>query len=97
LRQAITSRQEVYVVDIALAQIGARNDAARVERLLTLADDAEQRQFIPWALEARLAAWQLLRTRGAGAAPDALRVEIEKSARRRGFGRILRLLQQPVA
>ena len=97
LRQAITSRQEVYVVDIALAQIGARNDAARVERLLTLADDAEQRQFIPWALEARLAAWQLLRMRGAGAAPDALRVEIEKSARRRGFGRILRLLQQPVA
>jgi DNA-binding winged helix-turn-helix (wHTH) protein/tetratricopeptide (TPR) repeat protein len=95
LRQAITSRQEVYVVDIALAQIGARTDALSVQKLLTLAADAERRQFIPWALEARLAAWRLLQQRGMGAA-DALRGEIEKSARRQGFGRILRLLQEPV-
>jgi DNA-binding winged helix-turn-helix (wHTH) protein/TolB-like protein/Tfp pilus assembly protein PilF len=95
LRQAMTSRQEVYVVDIALAQIGARTDAANAQKLLTLATDAERRQFVPWALEARLAAWRLLQLRGTGA-QDALRGEIEKTARQKGFGRILRLLQQPV-
>jgi eukaryotic-like serine/threonine-protein kinase len=94
LRQAMTSMQEVYVVDIALAQIGARTDAASVEKLLALAADAERRQFLPWALEARLAAWRLLQTHGAGA-PDALRGEIERTARGHGFGRILKLLQQP--
>jgi DNA-binding winged helix-turn-helix (wHTH) protein/TolB-like protein/Tfp pilus assembly protein PilF len=95
LRQTITSRQEVYVVDIALAQIGARTDAVSAQKLLTLATDAERRQFVPWALEARLAAWRLLQLRGTGA-QDALRGEIEKTARQKGFGRILRLLQQPV-
>jgi DNA-binding winged helix-turn-helix (wHTH) protein/tetratricopeptide (TPR) repeat protein len=95
LRQTMTSRQEVYVVDIALAQIAARPDALTVEHLLALAADAERRQFVPWALEARLAAWRLLQLRGTGA-PDALRGEIEKTSRHHGFGRILRLLQQPV-
>jgi tetratricopeptide (TPR) repeat protein len=94
LRQAMTSMQEVYVVDIALAQIGARTEAVTVEKLLALAADAERRQFLSWALEARLAAWRLLQTQGMGA-PDALRGEIEKTARRHGFGRILKLLQQP--
>ena len=95
LRQAMTSRQEVYVVDIALAQVGARTDTGAVKKLLALATDAEQRQFVPWVLEARLAAWRLLQTRGTGA-PDTLRGEIENTARHHGFGRILRLLQQPV-
>jgi hypothetical protein len=94
LRQAMTSMQEVYVVDIALAQIGARTDAMNVENLLALAADAERRQFVAWALEARLAAWRLLQTQAAGA-PGPLRGEIERTARRHGFGRILRLLQQP--
>lgn len=94
LRQAMTSMQEVYVVDIALAQIGLRTDAMSVEKLLALAADAERRQFIAWALEGRLAAWRLLQKQGAGA-PGALRDEIERTAHRRGFGRILRLLQQP--
>jgi DNA-binding winged helix-turn-helix (wHTH) protein/tetratricopeptide (TPR) repeat protein len=94
LRQAMTSRQEVYVVDIALAQIGARPDAGSVEKLLALATDAERRNFVPWALEARFAAWRLLQMRKTDA-PDALRGEIEKTARSHGFGRILRLLQQP--
>jgi DNA-binding winged helix-turn-helix (wHTH) protein/tetratricopeptide (TPR) repeat protein len=94
LRQAMTSRQEVYVVDIALAQIGARTDTATVEKLLALATDAEHRNFVAWALEARLAAWRLRQVRGTGT-PDALRGEIEKAARQHGFGRILKLLQQP--
>jgi hypothetical protein len=95
LRQAMTSRQEVYVVDIALAQLAAANatDAAAGEKLLALATDAERRHFIPWALEARVAAWRILQARGAGAAA-ALRAEIEKTARQHGFARILRLLRE---
>jgi hypothetical protein len=96
LRQAMTSRQEVYVVDIALAQIGPRTDAVIVEKLLALAADAERRQFVAWALEARLAAWRLLRTQRMGAA-DALRAEIAQTAQHHGFGRVLRLLQNPPA
>jgi hypothetical protein len=63
--------------------------------LLALAADAERRQFVAWALEARLAAWRLLQAQGTGA-PDALHAEIEKTARHHGFGRILKLLQQPL-
>jgi hypothetical protein len=96
LRQAITSQQEVYVVDIALAQIAATSpaDKTAIEKLLALAADAERRQFIAWALEAKLAAWRLLRTQGRGRA-DALRGEIEKTAREHDFGRILKLLRSP--
>ena len=96
LRQAMTSIQEVYVVDIALAQIGAPTGAATVQKLLALATDAERRRFVAWSLEARLAAWRLLQAQGMGTA-NALRAEIEKTARHQGFGRILKLLQQPFA
>ena len=96
LRQSITSRQEVYAVDIAMARLSeaALSDpTAAAEKLLTLAKDAERRHFIGWALETKLAAWELLRARDAAAA-DALRAEIEKSAREYGFGRILQLLRR---
>jgi hypothetical protein len=96
LRQSITSRQEVYVVDIALARLSdaAQSDTTVAAKKLTaLASDAERRHFIGWALEAKLAAWELLRVRDAGAA-DALRAEIEKTAREHGFGRILKLLRR---
>jgi hypothetical protein len=96
LRQAITSRQEVYVVDIALARLGdpAQSDTtAAADKLLALAGDAERRHFIGWALEAKLAAWESLRVRDAGAA-DALRAQIENTAREHGFGRIMKLLRR---
>jgi DNA-binding winged helix-turn-helix (wHTH) protein/tetratricopeptide (TPR) repeat protein len=95
LRQTITSRQEIYVVDIAMARLGDgkhADTAAAADSLLALAADAERRNFIGWALEARLAAWEVLHARGAPAAAP-LRQDIEKSARQHGFGRILRLLQ----
>jgi hypothetical protein len=93
LRQSITSRQEVYVVDIALARLGQAPpaDPKSTERLLALAADAEQRHWLGWSLEAKLAAWELLRARHADTAP-ALRRDIESTAQRHGFGRILRLL-----
>jgi len=93
LRQSMTSRQEVYFVDIASARLAgaAGTDPQAVDRLLALAADAGQRHWLGWALEAKLAAWELLRERhGAGA--DALRRDIDGEARRHGFGRILRLL-----
>jgi hypothetical protein len=62
--------------------------------LLVLTADAERRRFISWALEAKLASWWLLRTQGRGTA-DAVRGEIEKTAREHGFGRILKLLARP--
>lgn len=93
LRQSMTSRQEVYMVDIALAQIGeaARADPKSTDRLLALAADAEHRHWLGWSLEAKLAAWKLLRDRHADGAP-AVRRDIENTARRHGFGRILRLV-----
>ena len=96
LRQAITSRQEVYIVDIALAQISAASltNKTAIEKLLTLAADAEQRRFNSLALEAKLAAYRLLRAQGQSKA-DPLRSEIEKTAREHGFGRILKLLGPP--
>jgi len=94
LRGSMTSRQEVYAVDIALARLdrdGRGDTTVATQRLLALAADAEHRRFIGWSLEARVAAWQLLHERQAAAA-RALREDIEKSARQHGFGRILTLL-----
>jgi hypothetical protein len=94
LRQSITSRQEVYVVDIALARLptATHPSEAAPDRLLALAADAERRQWLGWSLEAKLAAWELLYASGVGGA-EPLRREIEKTARHHGFGRILKLLQ----
>jgi tetratricopeptide (TPR) repeat protein len=97
LRQSMTSRQEVYVVDIAMARLddASHSGPSSPERLLALAADAERRQWMGWALEAKLAAWQLLRARHAGEA-QALYRDIDGTARRHGFGRVLRLLKRPV-
>ena len=95
LRQSITSRQEVYVVDISLARLaaGSHADPKSVDRLLALSADAAGRHWVGWALEAKLAAWELLQAqRAAGAQP--LRRDIESTARQHGFGRILNLLSR---
>ena len=93
LRQSITSRQEIYFVDIALARLDDAQDDPSVapERLLALATDADRRHFLNWALEARLAAWELLHARHAAGA-EALRREVEATARQHGYGRVLRLV-----
>jgi DNA-binding winged helix-turn-helix (wHTH) protein/tetratricopeptide (TPR) repeat protein len=98
LRQSITSRQEVYVVDIALDRLGdpAHADAtAAADKLLALAADAERRHFLAWSLEAKLAAWELLHASSTDrAAAQALRAQIEKSAHEHGFGRVLTKLRR---
>ena len=94
LRRAMTSRQEVYFVDIALARLPEARHAepGAVAALLELAADAERRHFLCWSLEAKLAAWQLLQAQGPSARSTALRHELEGQARQYGYGRILRLL-----
>lgn len=93
LRRAMTSRQEVYMVDIAMARLASPShlDPKAVDQLRALAADAERRHWVGWALEAKLAAWELVRAeRGNGA--SGLRRDIENTARRHGFGRVLKLL-----
>jgi DNA-binding winged helix-turn-helix (wHTH) protein/tetratricopeptide (TPR) repeat protein/TolB-like protein len=93
LRDSITSKQEVFFVDIALAEVAARQSGAGAAPLLELADDAERRHFIAWAAEARLAALQVMQAQHeAGVSAHALRVKLENDAQRGGFGRVLRRL-----
>jgi DNA-binding winged helix-turn-helix (wHTH) protein/tetratricopeptide (TPR) repeat protein len=93
LRDSFTSKQEVFLVDIALAEVAARQNGAEVGQLLELADDAERRHFVAWAAEARLAALQVMQgQQGAGVSAHALRVKLENDAQRDGFGRVLRRL-----
>jgi DNA-binding winged helix-turn-helix (wHTH) protein/tetratricopeptide (TPR) repeat protein/TolB-like protein len=94
LRMAITSREEIFVVDIALAEltIGAQQRAAAIARLQDLAVDAERRQWLSWSLEARLAEWQMLSLDGNAGAAGRVREEVEQVARKHGFRRVLERL-----
>jgi len=97
LRTAITSKQEVYLVDIALAQlaVGSEERSAALARLRELAIDAQRRHFLTWSLEAKLAEWQMLRSQGDAAAAAKLRTDLEVEARKHGFRRIIALLDAP--
>lgn len=97
LRTAITSKQEVYFVDIALAQlaVGSEERSAALTRLRELAIDAQRRHFLAWSLEAKLAEWQILRSQGDAAAAARLRTELEEQAHKHGFRRIITLLDAP--
>ncbi len=98
LRDSITSKQEVFFVDIPLAEVAARQNGAGVGQLLEIADDAERRHFIAWAVEARLAALNVMQGRDEGtASAQALRVKLENDAQRDGFGRVLRRIHALVA
>jgi hypothetical protein len=93
LRAAITSRQEIYLVDIALAQVaGETRDGDAIAQLRDLAADAERRQFLSWSLEAKLAEWRLLRMKGDGPGVARLRTDLEATARKHGFARIINLM-----
>ncbi|MBS0388606.1 MAG: hypothetical protein JSR15_08995, partial [Proteobacteria bacterium] len=98
LRQSITSRQEIYVVDISLALLAGltRSDASAAQKLLALAADASRRHWLAWSLEAKIDAWELLSARGDSAAAP-LRADIDAAARAHGFGRIQKLLRRATA
>ncbi len=97
LRTAITSKQEVYFVDIALAQlaVGSEERGAALTRLRELALDAQRRHFISWSLEAKLAEWQILRSQADAAAAAKLATALEEEARKHGSRRIIALLDAP--
>jgi DNA-binding winged helix-turn-helix (wHTH) protein/tetratricopeptide (TPR) repeat protein/TolB-like protein len=94
LRRSITSRQEVYVVDIALATVGSgsRSHAESIVALEELSADAERRHWLAWSLESSLAAWRLARESRDAPRTARLHERIESEARKHGFGRILALL-----
>ncbi|HEY6985113.1 MAG TPA: hypothetical protein VH375_03445, partial [Rhodanobacteraceae bacterium] len=62
--------------------------------LRALADDAEHRHWLSWALECRLAAVEALRQRHDPAA-EALGAEVAATAREKGFGWVLARLEEP--
>jgi tetratricopeptide (TPR) repeat protein len=97
LRTAITSKQEVYLVDIALARLasGGQQRSEAVAKLRELASDAERRHWIGWSLEAKLAEWQILKSEGSEAAASRARADLEATAHARGFNRIIALLNNP--
>jgi hypothetical protein len=100
LRQSINSRQEVFRVDIVLAQLAGETlkDASATEKLLAIAADAERRRWVGWSLEAKLSALSLMQAPDSGAhdstAAGALKQDIETTARLHGFGRVISILRR---
>ncbi|MEO7149818.1 MAG: hypothetical protein ABIY40_07800 [Rhodanobacteraceae bacterium] len=90
LRRRIGFHADAFQVDLALAQLrGEMGDRdAAVTALQTLANDADRRQWMASALEARLAAFQLLQR---SHDPVALtrRSQIETAAHSHGFKWVL--------
>jgi len=98
LRSRDNQKQEVFFVDIALAQLDATGTAPAegIARLRALAADADRRNWLSWSLEARLAEVQSLAGSGDARAADALRASLEADARAHGFGWIVaRLARVP--
>jgi hypothetical protein len=91
LRGRITERQEVFQVDIALAQVrGLAGDRpSAIAALRELAADASRRRWLGWSLEAKLAAVQLA---GGDHQIARQRAELTASARKAGYGWIVRRL-----
>lgn len=90
LRQRIGSHSDAFFVDMALARLsGATGQReAAVTELRALARDADTRHWVDLALDARMAAWQLLKQAGDPAA-DALHDKIEATSRVHGFKWVL--------
>ncbi|MEO6967321.1 MAG: winged helix-turn-helix domain-containing protein [Rhodanobacteraceae bacterium] len=94
LRSRVNERAEVLPLDIALAELQGMTgppDAA-ITALQALADDADKRQWIGMALEARLAALRLQERGGDPAVAKAARVALTASARKLGYGWVLQRL-----
>jgi hypothetical protein len=97
LRAAITSRLEVYTVEIVSAQLGFSDGRHRdaMAQLNALAADAAHRHWLRWSLEARLAAWQLAQAHGERRAAALLAESLAKTAAQHHMGRILKRIGQP--
>lgn|GEM_PF-1044983 len=87
LRSRINQRQEIFMVDIALAQLRTTRGtpADGIARLRALAADAQRRGWLAWSLEAQLALVQGLVACGDVRDADALRASLDASAKAHGF------------
>ena len=97
LRRSITAHQEIFAVDILLAQLPPLpSGRTPVQQLMAIADDAGQRHWLSWSLEAQLAAWELERATDT-AHSAVLKSKLEGTARQHGFGRVISRLDHPRA
>ncbi|MBS0488251.1 MAG: protein kinase [Proteobacteria bacterium] len=88
LRSRITIASEAFAVDVARLHVRGEiaNWQAAVDKLLAAAADAEKYHWLALALEAQLAAVQLLEQGKDAAAAASLRKQLETRARTHGFG-----------
>jgi hypothetical protein len=96
LRAAITSRLEIYIVEIMSAQLGfapGRHSDA-IAKLNTIAADAARRHWLRWSMEAQLAAWRLAEIKVDRANALRMRRKLQDSARQHDMGRILSLTEK---
>jgi tetratricopeptide (TPR) repeat protein/predicted Ser/Thr protein kinase len=96
LRAAITSRLEIFIVDIMSAQLGfapGRHSDA-IAKLNTIAADAARRHWLRWSMEAQLAAWRLAEINVDRANALRMRRKLQDSARQHDMGRILSLTEK---
>jgi len=94
LRSGVTERQEVFEVDIALAELrGKAGDHVQASALLqTLAGDAQKRNWIAWSLEAKFAALQWNDPARTAESYSAQRAALAREAGHYGFGWIVQRL-----
>lgn len=95
LRSRITEHQEVFVVDIALAQLLGDTGHAdtSISLLRDLVADADRRQWLAWSLEGRLALWRMLE-RLHDPSANASRSALLSAAKARGFGWVVARLSK---
>ena len=96
LRSRVTEQQEVFAVDIALAQLRGESgqpDAA-IAALRDLVADADKRDWLAWSLETRLVLVQVLERAGDQSAAAA-HSNLAADARKHGFGWVLTRLDKP--
>jgi DNA-binding winged helix-turn-helix (wHTH) protein/tetratricopeptide (TPR) repeat protein len=98
LRSRVNQHQEVFYLDIALAELQAytgKPDEA-IATLSALADDAAKRRWIGLAFEARLAAQRVLDRGPSTAVAEQSRAALLADARQAGFGWVTqRLTNKP--
>jgi tetratricopeptide (TPR) repeat protein len=95
LRAAITSRLEIYSVDIVAAQLGfaeGRHSDA-IAKLNSIAADAAHRHWLRWSMEAQFAAWRMAAINGDRTSAQRLRKKLQESAQQHDMGRILARIQ----
>jgi tetratricopeptide (TPR) repeat protein len=91
LRSAMTERQEVVQVDIALAELRGEmgKDREAISQLESIATDARRRHWPGWALEAELSELHVLQKTAQKSRAAVLQAHIVDEARQEGFGWIV--------